>query len=154
MKQRCYLINIYLNWIIYIGGLVYLVISDRLLFGIFWLFWLPVALRLYARWFPSISHLVGYGRVDDIDVGEVKRSTETVNLYTAVGCPFCPIVTDRLETLKIKMGFELNKIDITLKPELLIKKSIKAVPVVEVGDRMLMGNITTLQLSEFISGVE
>ena len=152
MKQRCYLINIYLNWILYIGGFVYLVVSGRLPFGIFWIFWLPFGLWLYIRWFPTISHLFGYGRVEDTNADEVKSSSETVNLYTAIGCPFCPIVTSRLEKLKIKMGFELNKVDVTLNPELLRRKGITAVPVVEVQDRLLTGNLTTLQLSKLIIG--
>jgi hypothetical protein len=49
------------------------------------------------------------------------------------------------------MGFDLNIIDVTLRPQTLMTKGIRSVPVVEVGDRRLVGNSTTEQLAALIS---
>lgn len=48
------------------------------------------------------------------------------------------------------MGFELETIDVTLKPELLRRKGILAVPVVEVGGRRIVGHATSRQLADLI----
>jgi CBS domain-containing protein len=48
------------------------------------------------------------------------------------------------------MDFTLEKIDVTLKPQILISKGISAVPVVEVGKNRLVGNATTDQLAALI----
>jgi CBS domain-containing protein len=48
------------------------------------------------------------------------------------------------------MDFTLEKIDVTLKPQVLISKGISAVPVVEVLNGLLVGNATTEQLAELI----
>lgn len=63
-----------------------------------------------------------------------------MTLYTAVGCPFCPLVKQRLLALQVQMGFELEEVDVTLKPDLLIAKGIRAVPVVEVGEQRVVGS--------------
>ena len=49
------------------------------------------------------------------------------------------------------MGFKLKEIDVTLKPDLLISKGIKALPVIEVGKNKLTGNATSEQLALLIS---
>ena len=151
MKQQCYLINIYLNWLVYAGGFLYLIYIDKLPFALFWIVWLPFTLWIYLRIFPSVSRWFGYGSVDDELAKNLESSLRSVTLYTSLGCPFCPIVSNRLESLKEEMGFELKLIDVTLRPELLRKKGIKAVPVVEIGERTLVGNATSLQLAQFIS---
>jgi predicted rRNA methylase YqxC with S4 and FtsJ domains len=48
------------------------------------------------------------------------------------------------------MGFTLHRIDVTLKPQILLQKGIKSVPVVEVGQNRLVGHATTEQLVELI----
>jgi hypothetical protein len=50
------------------------------------------------------------------------------------------------------MNFSLEEVDITLRPGILVAKGIRAVPVVEVGDRRLDGNATSAQLADLISG--
>jgi len=74
-----------------------------------------------------------------------------MNFYSFFSCPFCPIVLARLQALQKQMGFTLRIVDVTLKPQTLIAKGIKSVPVVEVGDRRLVGNSTTDQLTALIA---
>jgi CBS domain-containing protein len=59
-------------------------------------------------------------------------------------------VLQRLEALQREMDFTLEKIDVTLKPQILVSKGISAVPVVEVGNDRLVGNATSEQLAELI----
>lgn len=49
------------------------------------------------------------------------------------------------------MGFDFKEIDVTLRPELLINKHIRALPVVEVGEAQWIGNATSEQLATFIT---
>ena len=74
-----------------------------------------------------------------------------VVLYTALGCPFCPLIEQRLEDLRKQMGFTLEKIDVTLRPDLLTAKGIRSVPVVEAGARLLFGLVTTKELAEAVA---
>jgi hypothetical protein len=46
-----------------------------------------------------------------------------------------------------KMSFNLQEVDVTLRPVFLVAKGIRAVPVVEVGGRRLDGNATSEQPS-------
>ena len=48
------------------------------------------------------------------------------------------------------MHFTLEMIDITFKPQILMGKGIRSVPVVEAGNHRLVGNATTEQLAELI----
>ena len=74
-----------------------------------------------------------------------------VNFYSFFSCPFCPIVLARLQALQLHMGFRLTTFDLTLKPQALMAKGIRSVPVVEVGDHRLVGNSTTEQLAALIA---
>ena len=49
-------------------------------------------------------------------------------------------------------GFTLTKIDVTMRPDLLTAKKIKAVPVVEVGTVLRTGNLTSQELADLIGG--
>jgi hypothetical protein len=60
-------------------------------------------------------------------------------------------VKNRLRELQVKMGFHLKEIDITLRPEILLQKGIRALPVVEVGKAHWVGNATSEQLATFIT---
>ena len=51
------------------------------------------------------------------------------------------------------MGFELRREDVTLRPDLVRAKRIRSVPIVEVGDRRLVGHATSQQLARLIAGV-
>jgi len=106
---------------------------------------------LYVRYFPAISQYMGYGSVEDRAATVVAPVAGIVTLYTGLGCPFCPIVKCRLTELQSKMSFELREVDITFKPELLISKGIRTLPVIEIGAAKWVGNGTSLQLAQFIS---
>ena len=159
MKQQCNLAAIYLNWLLRAGGIGYLLWTHHYGFAIAWLLMLPFALWTYIRVFPSISRAMGYGKVDDqppqdAPAPELTRNNTaiTVTLYTGLGCPFCPIVEKRLLALREGMNFKIEKIDVTLRPDLLASKGIRAVPVIECGERRIQGNATTDQLQNLIVG--
>jgi glutaredoxin len=151
VKQQCYLAMIYLNWIVLVGGLGLFLFRGFYVFALLWLALIPLAMWAYIRVFPSISQLMGYGRIDDQPAQSVVRVPTKVTLYTALGCPFCPLVKRRLMALRERMDFSLEEIDVTLKPGVLIAKGIRAVPVIEAGDRRLVGNATSEQLAELIA---
>jgi hypothetical protein len=48
------------------------------------------------------------------------------------------------------MGFELEIVDVSLRPDVLISKGVMSVPVVEVGQGRLVGNATSQQLAQLI----
>ncbi len=152
MKQQCSVTFVYLSWAIVVTGIFFLVSTDRYQFAIMWVILIPLIQWLYIRYFPSISAFMGYGRLDDRPVQALARVSRRVTLYSALGCPFCPVVKRRLLELKDKMGFDLEEVDITLKPGLLVSKGIRAVPVVEVDGRRIVGHATSEQLSVLISG--
>ena len=152
MKQQCYLAMVYLNWIVVAGGLGIFLFKGLYVLAVVWLVLVPLAMWGYIRLFPSISQLMGYGRINDQPAQRLQRVPTKVTLYTALGCPFCPVVKRRLTALREKMEFSLEEVDVTLKPAILIAKGIRAVPVIEAGDRRLAGNATSEQLAELISG--
>ena len=151
MKQQCYLAMIYLNWIVLVGGLCFLIFKGSYVLALVWLVLIPLAMWAYVRIFPSVSQFMGYGRIEDQPAPSLTRVPAKVTLYTALGCPFCPVVKRRLMALREQMDFRLDEVDVTLKPGVLIAKGIRAVPVVEAGDRCLAGNATSAQLAELIS---
>jgi glutaredoxin len=110
-----------------------------------------VAEFAYVRAFPYLSPMLGYGSVED-----VKPSAATVTVvprvtfYSALGCPFCPIVRRRLEELQQRLGFELVVEDITFRPQRLIEKGLRSVPVVEAGGHFLVGHATSDAIAAFL----
>lgn len=151
-QQRCTILNLYFNWTIFLGGASFLLITERYLFLAAWLVGAPIFQIAYVRIFPRLSHALGYGSVTDEAAAVTSLAPVNVTLYTAVGCPFCPIIEQRLDALKLTMGFTLTKIDVTLRPDLLSAKQIKGVPVVEVGSVLRTGNMTSQELAELIGG--
>jgi glutaredoxin len=154
MKQQCHLAAIYLNWLVLVSGVGYLLFAHHYGFAIGWLIALPLAMGAYFRVSPSISQAMGYGTVDDKPAHDAERpelhhnsTAVTVTLYTALGCPFCPIVETRLQALRESMNFEIEKIDVNLRPDLLASKGIRAVPVIEVREHRIEGNATSEKLT-------
>jgi glutaredoxin len=152
MKQQCNIAFIYGSWFILLCGLVFYLIQGNVLQAVLWVFFIALFLWLYVRYFPSISRFMGYGSVADQQATNVQPSHVKVIFYTGLGCPFCPLVKRRLHELQSRMGFELSEIDITLKPDVLIAKGIRALPVVEVAEARWVGNATSEQLATFIAG--
>lgn len=149
MKQECPLAFVVLAWSMYIVGAGLLLILRQWLLAATWIVVAPATMWAYIRWFPAISPWMGYGHVDDVPAVP-KLSAATVTLYTALGCPFCPIVQRRLRDLQATMRFTLREVDVTGRPDILTRKGIWSVPVVEVGDSRLVGHATSERLAEFI----
>jgi len=142
---------IYLSWALYAGGLVYFGWRGRWVPALVWLAAVPLVEWLYIRKFPSLSPSMGYGPIADECAEATGNAPVKVTLYTALGCPFCPLIEQRLEELRKRMGFTLEKIDVTLRPDLLAAKGIRSVPVVEAGARLLFGLVTTKELAAAIA---
>jgi thiol-disulfide isomerase/thioredoxin len=142
---------IYLTWAMYAGGLAYFGWRGRWVLALVWLAGVPLIEWLYIRKFPSLSRSMGYGRIVDEGAEAAGNAPVKVVLYTALGCPFCPLIEQRLEDLRKQMGFTLEKIDVTLRPDLLAAKGIRSVPVVEAGARLLFGLVTTKELAEAVA---
>lgn len=157
MPQKCPLPMLYIGWILYLGGAGYLIFRSEPLTAAAWVIGFPVFTWAYLEVFPDVSHLMGYGRVEDepADTSATRSAASDsvrVTLYTSIGCPFCPIMARRLERLGAEMGFELEEVDVTTRPGLVARKRIGAVPVVEVDGRRLTGAATSRELAELISG--
>ena len=149
--QQCTVAGLVLSWVIYFAGLIFFFIAKRnWVGGLAWLVLLPCLRWALYRYFPSLSRFLGYGGVDDqLPIG-IDRAPVAVRFYSFFSCPFCPIVLQRLEALQKEMGFTLERIDVTLHLQLVMSKGIRSVPVVEVGDRRLVGNATSEQLAAFL----
>lgn len=150
MKQQCPMAFIYLSWAIFIGGLFFFAVKGGFASLLLWLVIAPLAEWAYIRAFPAISQYIGYGSVEDRHAEIVASAPARVTMYAALGCPFCPVVKRRLLALQAEMGFDLDEVDVTLKPDLLITKGVRAVPVVEVGEKRLVGHATSEQLAALI----
>jgi len=151
MQKRCLMLMIYLSWSIYAGGLAYLGWRAQWALALGWLVAAPLALWLYIVKFPALSPFMGYGRITDEPSLLTGRAPAKVTLYTALGCPFCPLMEQRLHALQKGLDFELHKIDVTLRPDLLASKGIRSVPVVEVSGRLLIGLVTSKDLAAAIA---
>jgi glutaredoxin len=155
MEQRCHLAAVWLTWL----GLPLLAIAAGarlglaaagavLLTGI-------LGQILYVRWFPHVSRWLGYGSVADVAAppsSEPEGRLPRVTLYTANVCPFCPILKRRLAELQRQMGFEVDEVDVTFRPDVIRAKGLRSVPVVEADGRVLVGNATSAQLADFLRG--
>ena len=157
MRQQCYMAMIYLNWVVYLGVIAWAGLTGRYFFSFIWAIGFPALLLAYLDLFPRISRWVGYGSVADEPAPAPTDRPDPrpveVTLYSAVGCPFCPIVQERLEELEGRGGISLRKVDVTLRPGTLSAKGIKAVPVVEAGGERLTGNATSQQLAAMVERV-
>ena len=158
MKQQCKLTNLYFGVlmfaILYAGGVAYYAYKGNWPVVLLWLVLLPCARWVGLRLSPLTSKWRGLGPVDDKLPASVNRAHVEVVFYSHSGCPFCPIVKRRLETLQREMDFTLTKIDLSFKPQLAASKGIRSVPVVEVGNERLIGNATTERLAQLIAGAQ
>jgi glutaredoxin len=150
MKQQCHMAAIYFTWVFYLGGLALLLWRSMWPMAIAWLVCIPLFEWLYIRQFRGLSQLLGYGRIVDQPATAVAASKAEVTFYTALGCPFCPLMEQRLDELRQESGFTLHKIDVTLRPDLLMSKGIRSVPAIETGGKVLVGLITKQDLAAAI----
>ncbi len=152
MKQQCHISMIYLSWVVYLGGLGALIWYSHWIHAAVYLVVAPLAQALYIRKFPRLSAGMGYGPITDEAAPAIAPAPVKVTLYTALGCPFCPLIEQRLHALQETSGFSLEKIDVTLRPDLLTSKGIRSVPVIEVRGQFLFGLVSTKDLAAAISG--
>jgi len=152
-KQQCYVAGLALGWIGYAVGLAYFSYEREWALVLLWMAGVPCLRWAPFYFFPHISRFLGYGRIMDklapIPPPHANPSATpvAVNFYRFFSCPFCPSVLARLQALQKQMGFTLEIFDVTFKPQMLLTKGIKSVPVVAVGDQRLVGNSTTEQLA-------
>jgi len=150
-KQSCTIVSLYRPLLVYVLGLVVMLFGYGFIAAAVFLVAAPCLRWAYIRLvFPRISQRLGYTRVEDRLPSHVAKAPVEVNYYSFVGCPFCPIMEQRLDALQKQMGFKLHHIDVTLKPQILTEKGIRSVPVVEAGQKRLIGHATTEQLAELI----
>jgi glutaredoxin len=149
--QQCTVSGLVLSLVLYPAGVIFFFAKGDWIVGVAWLVLLPCLRWALYRYFPSLSRFLGYGRVDDQLPVRIDRATVAVRFYSFFSCPFCPIVLQRLDALQKEMGFTLEKIDVTRHLQLVMSKGIRSVPVVEVGDRRLVGNATSEQLAAFVA---
>jgi glutaredoxin len=156
-EQQCSVAGLAVSWIGYAAGITYFTYQHQWLVALLWMAGVPGLRWTLYHFFPRISRFLGYGQIVD-KISPVptwnassQAASVAVNFYSFFSCPFCPIVLARLQALQEQMGFTLRIIDVTLKPQTLIAKGIRSVPVVEVGDQRLVGNSTTEQLAALIS---
>lgn len=153
MKQSCSLWAVWSTWL----GLPLLGLAA----AVVWSWWAGLLVLmagaagqvLYIRSFPRISTWLGYGRLEDRPARDALASTGLpvrVRFYTATVCPFCPVVRRRLRDLQERLRFEIEEIDVTLRPQAITSKGLWSVPVVEAGGRTLVGNVTSEQLAALI----
>lgn len=152
LPQQCPVVLLYLTWGMYLAGLFYFLLDGEWAAAGEWLVALPLCLWAYVRTFPRISRHLGYGRVDDVLARSPGHSDVRVTLYSSLGCPFCPIVERRLQELQMEMGFDLQRIDVTVRPDVAKARRIRSVPVVEAAGKRLIGHATTRELAELVSG--
>jgi glutaredoxin len=148
--QQCSVLGLALSWVTYLAALVFLAYERHWAGGVLWLVLVPSVRLALFRYFPDVSRFLGYGRVDDAIPAQVNRAPVAVTFYSFFSCPFCPMVLQRLEALQKKMDFTLETIDVTFRPQILMNKRIRSVPVVEVGTNRLVGNATTEELAKLI----
>jgi glutaredoxin len=152
-QQSCSVAGLYRIWAGYAAGLMIFVFMRNWIGFALWAVLVPVGKLIHIRYFPNFSRFLGYGPIADDVLPSTRYSQPTavvVTYYSALGCPFCPIILARLEALQRKMSFTLNKVDVSLHPQLLASKKIKSVPVVEVGGNRLVGNVTSEQLAGLV----
>ena len=150
-EQRCSVLGLVLGWLGYFAVVLYFVYQRRWVGGAFFVALVPCLRWALFHYFPSVSRFLGYGTVDDKGPESARTARVAVTFYSFFSCPFCPIVLRRLEALQTVMEFTLERIDLTLQPQMVVSRGIRSVPVVEVGGQRLVGNLTTAQLAEFIS---
>ncbi len=156
LKQQCYLAVVWLTWLV-VPALAVVVGARRgwpvgavvLVVG---LAGQMAVLRWSRRWFPLLSPWLGYGSVADVAAGggAVLGVPPRVTLYTASVCPFCPIIRQRLAALRATVAFDLQEVDVTFRPDLVMRKGFRSVPVLEAGGRYLVGNATSAHLLAFL----
>ena len=149
--QQCNVASLYRIWAGYAAGLIIFACTANWIGLGLWLVLVPVGKLLQMRFYSQLSRLFGYGPIaHDHLPAAVAMTPVLVTYYSALGCPFCPIVLQRLLALQKNMGFNLENVNLLLNPQIAASRGIRAVPVVEVDGSRLVGNVTSDQLADLI----
>ena len=132
-EQQCNVVGLALGWIGYAVGMGYFTYQHQWVVALLWMAGVPGLRWALYHFFPRISRFLGYGRIADTfssipPHANPQAAPVAVNFYSFFSCPFCPIVLARLQALQKQMGFTLNMIDVTLKPQTLMMKGIRVGP--------------------------
>jgi glutaredoxin len=151
--QQCPLSAIVASWAIYLTGAALLVLIGLFPEAVAWVVGAPLFVSLYVLAFPRLSRRLGYGSVADVAApfGRPTRVRRVV-LYTAAGCPFCPIMRQRVLALSEQLGFGVRVVDLTLNPGATRGKRIRAVPALEIDGRLHVGHLTSREIAELVRG--
>ncbi len=154
LPQQCPVGMVYFTAVVYVGAGILLAFVAPFPMLVVWLAAVPIFLWVYVRIFPRISSAMGYGSVADVAsaAAAAPPAPARVTLYTGLGCPFCPIVEGRLRALQPRMGFQLQVVDVTARPDVAAREHIRALPVVSVDGRRRAGCATTDELAALIAG--
>jgi glutaredoxin len=144
-EQKCTVTSLYRIWVGFAVGLVIFAYSRNWVALLLWLVLMPLGKLAYIRFYPYFSR-----QTDDRPPASVRKVPVEVTYYRALGCPFCPIVFERLQALQKQMEFKLRTVDVSFNPHFLAAKGIRSVPVVEVGSKRMVGNATSAQLAQLI----
>jgi glutaredoxin len=150
MKQQCHISMVYLALVMYVAGVIVAASQGAWAAAAAWLIGAPLCQWLYIRYFPKFSTAMGYGRITDEPAEALQPHSAHVRLYTALGCPFCPLMEQRLEELRGRLGFTLQKVDVTLRPDILAEKGIRSVPAIEIGGRFYTGMVSSKEVAEAV----
>jgi hypothetical protein len=150
-RQFCSVAGLYRIWGAYAVGITILAVATNWLGLILFAVLVPLGKFAQIRYYRRLSPLFGYGTLaQDVQAQTTGSAPRVVTFYSAMGCPFCPIVLKRLEALQPKMGFTLERVNLSVHPRFAISKGILSVPTIEVGDTRLIGNVSSSQLAELI----
>lgn len=152
MRQECPLAVVWASFAIIVASAIVVGVLWGPLAGVAAAAWGGLAWFAYVRYFPLVSRWIGYGSVVDASPLALPDASGVVRLYTAVGCPFCPIVRSRLAALARQMGFRVEEVDVTWRPSILAAKGLRAVPVVEAGSARIVGHATSDALARLVAG--
>jgi glutaredoxin len=150
-RQFCSVAGLYRIWGAYAVGITILAVAANWIGLILFAVLVPLSKFAQIRYYRRLSPLFGYGKLaEDLPPQSTASAPRVVTFYSAMGCPFCPIVLERLEALQLKMGFKLERVNLSLHPRFAITKGLRSVPTIEVGDTRLIGNASSSQLAELI----
>ena len=155
MKQECKLSSVRAMWMAVLIVVPMLAVTRGWPAAVF-VVMVGVLIQIgYVRNFRHVSQWLGFGSVDDVRPAHHATSANAiphVTLYTAIGCPFCPLVRQRLHDLQQELWFAFDERDVTFRPAKLRDCGIRSVPAIEVDGRFLVGNATSDALVTFLTG--
>src|SRR5262249_29886958 len=99
-RQFCSVVSLYRIWGAYAVGITILSVASNWIGLILFAALVPLGNFAQIRYYRRLSPLFGYGKLaKDVPPQSTASAPGVVTFYGAMGCPFCPIVLERLEAL-------------------------------------------------------